>query len=457
MSDLDETVSQPQQIPAQSAPTAVLINVVGGPDSGAHVVIAPGGGGPVLVGKSPACDLRLTDPSASRRHASLAMGEHGVVVRDLGSTNGTWVGGVRVVEAWLRPGETIQLGDTVLRIEVATRAPAVPLSAATSFGGIMGASRELRSIYPLCERLARSDIPVLIEGETGTGKEVLAEALHAASTRAKKPFVVFDCTAAPANLLESDLFGHERGAFTGAATSRVGVFEEANGGTLFIDEIGDLDLALQAKLLRAVERQEVRRIGGNRWTKVDVRILSATRRDLDREVQEGRFRDDLFHRLVVGRVELPPLRQRRGDVTLLARHFCRQLGGDPVILPPRLLAQWEALPWPGNVRELRNVVARHIALGADAPAENSDASGIQELFGSAPPSIQDDILESPLVLAKQRVIEALEAWYVRAILDKHDGSVAQAAEAAGVAKRYFQLLNARRKRAADPQADRSEG
>ncbi|MBL9026893.1 MAG: sigma 54-interacting transcriptional regulator [Myxococcales bacterium] len=451
MSELDETLSRPPQPAASLEPAACVVNVIAGPDCGARLLLTPDSGVSALVGKSPACDLRLADPSVSRRHASLLIGEHGILLRDLGSTNGTWVAGARVVEAWLRTGETVHLGDTVIRLEAAAQAKTSSLSSATSFGGLLGASREMRAIYPLCERLARSDIPILIEGETGTGKEVLAEALHAASPRAKKPFVVFDCTAAPANLLESDLFGHERGAFTGAASARAGVFEEANGGTLFIDEIGDLDLPLQAKLLRAVERQEVRRVGANRWVKVDVRILSATRRDLDREVQEGRFRDDLFHRLVVGRVELPALRHRRGDVTLLARHFCRQLGADQSTLNSRLLAQWEALPWPGNVRELRNVVARQIALAVDTSFAEGDSSGIVDLFSSAAPAIQDDILANPLVLTKQRVIEALESWYVRAMLDRHDGSVSQAAEAAGVAKRYFQLLNARRKRTTTPE------
>ncbi|MGH7270919.1 MAG: sigma 54-interacting transcriptional regulator, partial [Polyangiaceae bacterium] len=193
------------------------------------------------------------------------------------------------------------------------------------FGRMLGRSAEMRRLYPLCARLAQSEVSVVIEGETGTGKEVLAEALHEASLRAAGPFVVFDCAAVAPSLLESALFGHERGAFTGALAQRIGIFEQAHGGTLFIDEIGELDALLQPKLLRAIERGEVQRVGSSRWEKVDVRILAATRRNLDREVHAGRFRDDLFFRLAVVRIELPPLRERHGDVAVLSAHFWGQI------------------------------------------------------------------------------------------------------------------------------------
>ena len=231
------------------------------------------------------------------------------------------------------------------------------LSLSRGFGRVVGGSPDMRKLYPLCERIARSDVSVVIEGESGTGKEVLAEALHEASARAGAPFIVFDCTTVAANLVESELFGHERGAFTGAVSSRRGVFEQAQGGTLFLDEIGELELPLQAKLLRALERREVRRVGGDTWIKIDARILAATRRDLDREVQEGRFRDDLFFRLNVARIELPPLRRRTGDVQLLAEYFRKQLGGGDEPLPYEVVQRFERYDWPGNVRELRNAVA----------------------------------------------------------------------------------------------------
>jgi transcriptional regulator with GAF, ATPase, and Fis domain len=284
---------------------------------------------------------------------------------------------------------------------------------------------------------------VLIEGETGTGKEVLAEALHEEGPLSKLPFVVFDCTAVPPSLVESELFGHEKGAFTGAVAKRRGVFELAHGGTLLIDEIGDLDISLQPKLLRVLERSEVRRVGGDRPIPVDVRILAATRRDLDREVQEGRFRDDLFHRLVVGRVELPPLRERRGDVEPLARHFWQQAGGDAADFPAEELARWQDAPWPGNIRELRNAVARRLAMGAavqsfqsqDADADDDDGASLS----------LDEVLTRDLPLAEVRRIvnERLERAYVERMLDKHEGVVTRAAEASGIARRHFQRIRAR--------------
>jgi DNA-binding NtrC family response regulator len=304
----------------------------------------------------------------------------------------------------------------------------------------------MRRFYPLCEKLANSDVPVIIEGETGTGKEVLAESLHEEGTRKAGPFVVLDCTAVPPNLLEAELFGHERGAFTGAVAARRGVFEQANHGTLLIDEIGELDPMLQPKLLRAIERREVRPIGSNRSISVDVRLLAATRRDLDREVQAGRFRDDLLHRLAVARIELPPLKRRRGDIPLLARHFCKDLNGDERFLTKELLLSWEDHPWQGNVRELRNTVARHVALGELASISFASGDGVPG-EASAEPNLSDDflqhVLELPLGEARQKVVEEFERRYVHQLLARHDGNVTRAAQSAGVARRYLQILKAR--------------
>jgi DNA-binding NtrC family response regulator len=317
-------------------------------------------------------------------------------------------------------------------------------SAASGFGPVLGASPAMRRLYPVCERLAASDVALVIEGETGTGKEVLAEALHLASARAGGPFVVFDCTAVPSNLMESELFGHEKGAFTGAASARKGVFEQAEGGTLLIDEIGDLELALQPKLLRAVERREIRRLGGDRAIRVDVRLLAATRRDLDREVQAGRFRDDLFHRVAVTRIELPPLRNRKGDVRVLARHFARELGQTP---PEELLARWEDQPWPGNIRELRNAVARWVALGElaiEAIEEEEPVEGEPE--GAPAGDLVERVLSQrlPLTQARQRIIESFERRYIERMLAESGGNVGRAAVASGIGRRYFQMLLARR-------------
>ena len=416
--------------------TGFVVRVARGPAAGRELEL--GLGARALVGQSPTCDLRLDDPHASRRHVSLEVTHHGVRAHDLGSTNGTFVNGVQIEACILHGSETLRVGESELTLERRDLPPA-PLASEERFGRVVGASPAMRRLYPALARLAASDVPVVIEGETGTGKEVLAEALHEASARAPGPFVVFDCTAVPASLLESELFGHERGAFTGAVATRKGVFEQAHGGTLLIDEIGELEPALQPKLLRALERSEVRRVGGDKWIKVDVRVIAATRRDLHREVQEGRFRDDLFFRLAVARVELPPLREREGDVALLARHFFRALGGrgEP---PADLLARFDRHDWPGNVRELRNAVARHLALGDVAlPSASEEKPARTE--GDAIDAILAQGL--PLPRARELVVDAFERRYLERVLAAHGGSVARAAEASGIARRYFNVLLAR--------------
>lgn len=355
----------------------------------------------------------------------------------------------RVSDAILRAGERIQIGDTVLRLDPIRGALPDPCRE-TSFGRVFGASAEMRRLYPLLTRLAQTTIPVVIEGETGTGKEAVAEALHEQGPRARGPFVVFDCTAIAPTLLESELFGHEKGAFTGAIAARAGLFQQANGGTLLIDEIGDLDLALQPKLLRAIERSEVRRLGAAHPVRVDVRIIAATRRDLDRCVQEGRFRDDLFHRLAVARVELPPLRRRSGDVAALARHFWTDSSGsrgedaEAERGPPiDLLRRWEHDPWPGNVRQLRNAVARVLALGEAAAGEAPAAR-------EGGPDFIDRVIAEHLTLplARERVVSEFERRYLQEVLARHGGAVTRAAKDSGIALRYFQLL--KRRRAAQP-------
>jgi DNA-binding NtrC family response regulator len=396
-----------------------------------------------LVGKSEACPVQLTDPEVSRRHLALEPAGQRLRISDLRSTNGTWVDGVAVIEGYLRGGEIVRIGATTMRVDAAGAGATVTAVPAMGFGALVGVSTEMRRLYPLCERLAASTVPVVIEGETGTGKEVLAESLHDLGPRAEHAFVVFDCTAVPANLLEAELFGHEKGAFTGATAARRGVFEQADGGTLFIDEIGELDPTLQPKLLRAIERSEVRRVGGDKYLKVDVRVLAATRRDLDREVQAGRFRDDLFHRLAVGRIELPPLRMRKGDVPALAMQFCRQLGGSDGAISRELLLRWEDYHWPGNVRELRNAVARALALGELAPWKHGaphapDAAAEADLVTR----VLD--MRLPLSEARQVVIEEFERSYVERALAEHQGNVTHAAAAARIGRRYFQKLRVKR-------------
>jgi transcriptional regulator with GAF, ATPase, and Fis domain len=425
---------------AVPASKTFVVTAIEGPDAGVTYTIGGAQPSRVLVGQSPACELRLTDPLVSRRHAALQVAGGRLRLTDLGSTNGTYANGLFVTDVALGGGETIRMGSTVLAVVASDQTTPIEVSPRTSFGRVLGASVEMRRLYPLCERVAASAVPVILEGETGTGKEVLAESIHAASTRGAGPFMIFDCTAVPPNLVESELFGHERGAFTGAVQTRRGIFEQAHGGTLFVDEIGDLDAALQPKLLRALQRSEIRRVGGDRWLPVDVRIVAATRRDLDREVAAGRFRDDLFFRLAVVRIELPPLRERRGDVSLLASSFWRELGGPAGGLSAELLQRFEEYAWPGNVRELYNAVARRIAVGDAAPLHALQADAVAR-GGDAIEAVLG--LNLPLPRAREQVIEEFERRYVERIVAAHGGNVSRAAAASGIGHRYFQKIRAR--------------
>jgi DNA-binding NtrC family response regulator len=436
---MDAFTDRVDRVPKPRA--SFVVTVVEGAPQGARLTVDPTHPSRLLVGSSEACALRVTDPRVSRRHLALDIGDGGLRITDLGSTNGTSVDGVTLLDGFLRGGETVRIGDTALRVERVEKLTVPVLSDRTSFGRVIGSSVEMRRLYPLCERLAQSSVAVVIEGETGTGKEALAEALHETGPRAGGPYVVFDCTSVHGPLMESELFGHEKGAFTGAIAMRKGVFELADGGTLLIDEIGDLDLSLQPKLLRAVERGEIRRVGGDRPIRMDVRLIAATRRDLDQEVAAGRFREDLFHRLAVARIELPPLKTRRGDVGLLARHWWKALGGDPTGPEADLLRRWEREPWPGNVRELRNTIARHIALGDLAPTTESPPSSEHAAGHDV---IEEAIaLGLPFVRAREKVISEFQRRYLEHVLAVAGGDTAKAAAASGIARRYFNLLRAR--------------
>ena len=414
------------------------LTVRSGPDAGAFIVLdatRPA----ALVGTSQTCTLRLTDPSVSRRHLAVEMSGTSLRVRDASSTNGTFLGDVRAHEITVVSAAHLSVGSTTLEAtwRSSDDASHPSISFADHFGRVLGASREMRLLYGACEKLAQATVPVIIEGETGTGKEALAEAIHERGPRADKPFVVFDCTATPSNLIESELFGYERGAFTGAAAQHRGVFEQADGGTLLIDEIGDMPLPEQAKLLRILERREFRRLGGERAISVDVRLIAATRRDLDKEIEAGRFRDDLFHRLAVARIELPPLRRRHGDIPLLCTHMWRELGGIGT-LPTDVIARWEQHTWPGNVRELRNSVARYITFGEAAPL----GKPAQEERPLDFESFVERVLakDVPLAVARQYVVDEFERRYLERVLERNDGLVTKAAQEAGVARRHFHRL-----------------
>ena len=431
------------------------LTVERGPDVGDSFQVDGAAPSAVLIGTSEACSIRLRDPEVSRLHASVEVVNGDLRLRDLNSTNGTTVEGIRSVEVLLRGGEQVKLGATTLRVEVELKKTPVAIPKVASFGDLLGSSLAMRRLYPICQRLAESDVPLVIEGETGTGKEALAEAIHAASPRAGGPFVVFDCTAVPDALIESALFGHEKGAFTGAVTSRPGVFEEAHKGTLLIDEIGDLDKSLQSKLLRAIQKSEVRRLGGQGWVKVDARVIAATRRDLDKEVQAGRFRDDLFFRLAGARIALPPLRERQEDIAALAKHFWALYGGKEAMFPAHLLDRFNSHSWPGNVRELANTIARLVALGDMA----EQSSLFLQPGGGSPPAKEGGatgekdfielVVEQNLTLAEARehVLREFERQYVVHLLDLHGGDATRAAAASGIGERYLRMIRARIRRA----------
>jgi two-component system, NtrC family, response regulator HydG len=439
------TVAHQRFVPSPLPSAQFELRVVEGPDVGQTFLIDGSAASRSMLGTSPSCDLRLTDKSVSRRHAAFELVGDRLRVTDLESTNGIIVNGLLVVDAFMLGGETLHVGATSL---CATKLPAEgrkPPPDMMRFGRMVGVSHEMRRLYPLCAKLAASDVSVVIEGETGTGKEVLAESLHEMGRFADGPYVVFDCTAVPPSLVESELFGHERGAFTGAVAQRKGVFEQAHNGTLLIDEIGDLDIALQAKLLRAVERGEIRRVGGDKPIQVTVRLLAATRRDLEHEVQVGRFRDDLLHRIAVARIELPPLRRRRGDIPLLVNHFCKLLGADANLVPAALLARWNDYEWPGNVRELRNAVARFIALG-DFESEGAEGDARLPVQPDTGDFIAEVLAEQlPIERARRKVLEHFERRYIAQVLGVHGGNVARAATASGIARRHFNRLRARSK------------
>ncbi|MBE2250460.1 MAG: sigma-54-dependent Fis family transcriptional regulator, partial [Myxococcus sp.] len=375
---------------------------------------------------------------ASRAHAEVRATAQGVVVRDLGSTNGTAINGVRVTEALLERGMTALLGGTAIVIEDA-RDEVLPMPQA-GFGALVGASAPMRALFRELARVAPTNATVLVEAESGCGKELLARSLHDASPRAAEPFVVFDCAACAPSLIESALFGHERGAFTGATARKPGVFEAAHGGTLFLDEVGELPLELQPRLLRALESREVRRVGGQQPIPVDIRVVAATNRDLLREMNGGAFREDLYFRLAVVRLRIPPLRERLDDLPLLVEHLVReQVGPDErrLRIAMGLVAsepwmQSRVYPWRGNVRELRNAVERALAL---AGAGQAPAEPLTE-----PPLQVPVSLDRPLVEQRERLVEQFEAAYVAAMLAQHDGNFSRAAAAAGIDRMYFKRL-----------------
>lgn len=338
----------------------VQLRVLRGPDEGRVLELSPGS---LIVGSHPSVDFSLNDAQVSRRHFEVQLTDDGARIRDLGSKNGTFVGGERVDSAFLPPGHEVLVGESVLMLD-ADDAPVDMGPGVETFGDLKARSESMRSVFSLLSRACLSDATLLLEGETGVGKDVLARTIHQESPRADGPFLVFDCGAVSPTLIAGELFGHEKGAYTGANTARAGVFEAARGGTVFLDEIGELTLDLQPSLLRLLESRQVRRLGENRARDLDVRVLAATNRDLRAEVDAGRFREDLFFRLAIIKVDIPPLRERKEDLPALVELFLAQHDRNPSALSPADLRRLLAHDWPGNVRELRNTISRSCALSA---------------------------------------------------------------------------------------------
>jgi DNA-binding NtrC family response regulator len=386
------------------------VTVIGGPDVGRRAISA---GTELVVGSAEGNDLLLTDPTVSRIHCSISVAASAFLLRDIRSKNGTSVQGVRVEGAYLRPGDVVLAGKSALRFEPMSECIQEELSTEESFAGMVGRSAAMRRIFALLPRIAASEASVLIEGPTGTGKELVAEAIHEGSHRSAGPFVVLDCASIAATLVESELFGHEKGAFTGAHAQRLGAFEAAAGGTIFLDEIGELPLDMQVKLLRVLEDRTVRRVGATRSIALDVRVVSATNRDLRAEVNAGSFRADLYYRLSVAPLKIPPLGERREDIPALVAHFFRELGGQG--LPPaELVSRFVEREWPGNVRELRAAVERAMLFGdaGEEPLSGCDGeNGGRSRFADA-----DFDASTPFRVAKERFVHEWEKWYASTLL-----------------------------------------
>jgi transcriptional regulator with GAF, ATPase, and Fis domain len=383
----------------------------------------------IVVGRSANADLTIPDDSVSPLHCEVVAEGDGYLLRDLGSHRGTWLGGLRVREVFLPGDARIGVGDVEVAFSIIGAKAAPPPSSEVRFGELIGESSAMRHVFSRLAKLAPRDTTVLLEGESGTGKELAAAAIHQASPRSHKPFVVVDCAAIARTLIESELFGHERGSYTGANHSRVGAFVRANGGTVFLDEVGELDIELQPRLLRVLEAREVKPLGAASPRGVDVRIIAATNRDLRREVNRGTFREDLYYRLAIACVRLPPLRERPGDVPMIARHFLHEHSRRDGVayaledVLPNLVSR----SWPGNVRELRNAIERIVALGDEQEAEGS---------GGAPP----DARAAPFKVAKAEVVGRFERDYLAAVLAGQGGNISAAARVAELDRVHFLRL-----------------
>ncbi len=406
------------------------------------------------IGKKEDNDLVLNDNTVSRNHIEIIMNSDFFLLKDLNSTNGAFINDIKVKEAYLTPGDIIKIGNTELEFIAFDEKVSLEPSPNTEFGELVGKSRKMRQIFSLLEKISPSLATIIIEGETGTGKELVAKAIHASSHRKSKPFVVFDCSAVTPTLIESELFGHEKGAFTGAIKQRKGAFEAAYGGTVFLDEIGELSLELQPKLLRALEQREIKRVGSNEKIPLDVRVICATNRDLKQEVEDGNFREDLYYRLSVVKVHLPPLRERPEDIALIIKKFLEhskfnQLpdGSAKVkVVEDESLKILQRYQWPGNVRELANIIERTVSM---AEGDKITASHLSYVFQEIDPLLDSKNQETPNLEvdtsmpfkeAKQKIVENFEKDYLEELLKKYNYNVSKASREAKIDRKHLRNL-----------------
>lgn len=410
------------------------LRVRSGPERGREIEVTRA---TITGGRSAVNDLVLSDGSVSTTHFELVLREGGVLLRDRGSTNGTWIGSLRIVSTWIDVGTVFSPGQRI-EVELVTADEVeVPISPHDRFEELHGASPTIREVFTILEQAATASLDVLLHGETGTGKELAARALHARSPRVAGPFVVLDCAALPRELAEATILGYKKGAFTGALEDNAGCFEEAHGGTLFMDEIGELPLDLQPKLLRVLDRREVQRIGEVRTRPVDVRLVAATHRDLRQMVGEGKFRSDLYYRLAELTVTLPPLRERGTDVMVLADRFLEGFARTRGMSLTFSDDAYQALlghPWAGNVRELKKVVKRAAMLCAGPKVQRDDL-----ILGSRTAEVDsaaDEIYGLPLEQARM----AFEREYFTRLLEATGGNVSEAARRTGYTRQGLRDL-----------------
>jgi DNA-binding NtrC family response regulator len=386
---------------------------------------------PLVVGRDVAAAIVLADPEVSALHCELRAAGDGILVKDLGSTNGTFLGSVRVREGTVSSPCEMTVGRTTLSL-VPEAKHRVDVGFSDRFGPLVGGSPKMRRLFAILERVAPLPLSILIVGETGTGKELVAKALHDAGMGEGAPFVVVDCGSIPSALAESILFGHEKGAFTGASERRKGALAEADGGTLFLDELGELPLELQPKLLRALSERQVKRVGATSFEPIDVRVLAATRRDLGAEMNEGRFRSDLFFRIAQVRIELPPLRERLSDIPLLVDEVCKRVGKPhhAQTVLTWLEQRMGSHDWPGNVRELANVVSVAATLA-------DDPSSIDDVLTLARDGRETDaVRRTAFGEAKRDAIGAFEREYFTGLTRACKGNISEMARQSGMERHH---------------------